>query len=144
MVRGHFCWSMFGLHLVKGHKGFFECIFKKFRPWTCDHGKMPSNMGQLLGPWCKQPLRYMWHVFQLRWFVQVQLSYGHSTYKCASFEVIHMINGFNLDTFIFFFSLFLLRISLSNTKPLYTTSLGLEWASRTLKGWSLGSPNRVR
>ena len=32
--------------------------FLKTRPWKCDHGKRPYDMGQLHGPQCDQPLGY--------------------------------------------------------------------------------------
>ena len=58
-VHGHFSWSTFGLHLVKGPKAL-RMHLKKLNHGSvtmkCDHGKIPSNMGQLHDPWYKQPL----------------------------------------------------------------------------------------
>jgi hypothetical protein len=53
LVYGHFSWSMFNLHLVRGPKALKNAIFKKADHiiviMKCDHGTMPSNMGQLHG-----------------------------------------------------------------------------------------------
>ena len=40
LVHGHFSWSTFGLHLVKGPKALKVC-FLELDYEKCDHGKMP-------------------------------------------------------------------------------------------------------
>ena len=59
LVHGHSSWSTFGLHLVRGPKGFCKLIFKETRPWMLDH--------QFHGPWCKPALIYMY--VGVIWFV---------------------------------------------------------------------------
>ena len=54
-VHGHFSWSKFGLHLVKGPK-VLKMHFLEFGQWKCDRRKMPFDMGELRGPQCKWPL----------------------------------------------------------------------------------------
>ena len=55
-------WSTFDLHLVRGpNKCFKNWFFKRLDhgSWTMksDHGKRPSSMVWLHGPWCKPALR---------------------------------------------------------------------------------------
>ena len=50
-IHGHFSWSTFCLHLLKGPK-VCESAFVEIGPRKCDHGKTPSKMGQLHGPSC--------------------------------------------------------------------------------------------
>ena len=58
-VHGHFSWSTISVHLVRRPKTLRMHLFRNWTmevcTTTCDHGKMPSDMGQLHGPWCKQP-----------------------------------------------------------------------------------------
>ena len=60
---GHFSWSTFGLHLVMGPTTSRIHAFFRNRPmemltWNGTMEKMPFDMGQLHGPWCKHPLTW--------------------------------------------------------------------------------------
>ena len=52
LVHGHYSWSTFGLHLVKGLKALLIDILKK-----SDHGSWTMEKAIFHGPWCKPALR---------------------------------------------------------------------------------------
>ena len=55
-MHGHSSWSKLGLHLLTCPKALKFVILKKIDHGSLAMEKMPFDLGQLHGPWCKQPL----------------------------------------------------------------------------------------
>ena len=66
-MHGHSSSFTFSLHIVRDPKAFINWFFKRsdHESWTMesDHGKRPSSMVRLHGPWCKPALRRLCGIY---------------------------------------------------------------------------------